>query len=194
MTEIETRTTLETQRSQAEQQARPDLERRRQQAENAAADSLDEDARNAIDLTLKAIDAITAGKPKEALQFIEQATGKIDIVLARNPKLAWIPASEETLVIDSAPARMSEIRRRADLAETAVGLEDYPGARSLLDGLRSEIRIRTWLLPLADFPIVLRDAAGLLDKDPRSCREKPAGGPAYAGGLRSSDAHSSGAR
>lgn len=165
MTEIETRSTFETQRSHAEQQARPGLENWRQEAEDTAVDRLDEDARTAIDLTVRTIDAITANKPKEALQLMESATGKIDIVLARNPKLAWIPAYQETLVIDSAPASMSEIKRRADLAETAVTMEDYPGARSLLDGLRSEIRIRTWLLPLADFPIALRDAASLIDKD-----------------------------
>jgi hypothetical protein len=171
MTEIDTRPALETQRSHAEQQARPELEKWRQAAEHKADEMLDADAVAAIDAAVKAIDAIAAGKTNEALPLIEQATGKVDVTIARNPKLARIPVRTETLILDAAPADMSEIRRLADLAETAVSLEDYPGARALLDALRSEIRIRTWYLPLVDFPTALRDAASLLDRDREAAGE-----------------------
>lgn len=178
MTETETRPALETQRSQAEKQARPELEKWRQAAEQKAEETLDADATAAINETVRAIDAIAAGNTKEALQRIEQATGKVDVTIARNPKLARIPVRTEALILDAAPADMGEIRRLADLAETAVLVEDYPGARSLLDALRSEIRIRTWYLPLVDFPTALRDAAALLDRD------REAAGKALLGALR----------
>jgi YfdX protein len=165
MTETDARPALETQRSDAEKQARPELEKWRQVAEREAEETLDADAMAAINGTVKAIDAIAAGNTKEALRMIEQATGKVDVAIARNPKLARIPVRTEALILDAAPADMGEIRRLADLAETAMLLEDYPGARSLLDALRSEIRIRTWYLPLVDFPTALRDAATLLDRD-----------------------------
>ncbi|HZZ38499.1 MAG TPA: YfdX family protein [Acidobacteriaceae bacterium] len=165
MTETDTRPALEAQRSHAEKQARPELERWRQAAEHKAEETLDADAMAAINETVRAIDAIAAGNTKEALQMIEQATGKVDVAIARKPKLARIPVRTEALILDAAPADMGEIRRLADLAETAVLVEDYPGARSLLDALRSEIRIRTWYLPLVDFPTSLRDAAALLDRD-----------------------------
>ena len=172
LTEPDTRPTLETQRSHAEKQARPELEKWRQAAEQKAEDTLDADAMAAINETVRAIDAIAAGKTKEALQMIEQATGKVDVAIVRNPKLARIPVLTEALILDAAPADMGEIRRLADLAETAVLLEDYPGARSLLDALRSEIRIRTWYLPLVDFPTALRDAAALLDRDREAARKE----------------------
>ncbi|HEY1501853.1 MAG TPA: YfdX family protein [Acidobacteriaceae bacterium] len=165
MTNIDTRPAVEDERSHAEQQARPELDKWRQAAEHTATSTLDADAVDAMDAVVKAIDAIAAGKTKEALQLIEQATGKVDVAIARNPKLARIPVRTEALILDAAPADMGEIRRLADLAETAVSLEDYPGARSLLDALRSEIRIRTWHLQLVDFPTALRDAAALLDRD-----------------------------
>jgi len=165
MTETDARPALETQRSDAEKQARPELEKWRQVAEREAEETLDADAMAAINGTVKAIDAIAAGNTKEALRMIEQATGKVDVAIARNPKLARIPVRTEALILEAAPADMGEIRRLADLAETAMLLEDYPGARSLLDALRSEIRIRTWYLPLVDFPSALRDAATLLDRD-----------------------------
>lgn len=165
MTETDTRPALETQRSHAEKQARPELEKWRQTAEHKAEETLDADAMAAIDGTVKAIDAIAAANTKEALQLIEQATGKVGVAIARNPKLARIPVRTEALILDAAPADTGEIRRLADLAETAISLEDYPGARALLDALRCEIRIRTWYLPLVDFPTALRDAAALLDRD-----------------------------
>lgn len=165
MTETDTLPTLEAQRGHAEKQARPELEKWREAAEHTAEKTLDADATAAIHGTVKAIDALAAGNTKEALQLIEEATGKVDVAIARNPKLARIPVRTEALILDAAPADTREIRRLADLAETAVSLEDYPGARSLLDALRSEIRIRTWYLPLVDFPTALRDAAALLDRD-----------------------------
>lgn len=165
MTETDTRPALETQRSDAEKQARPELEKLRQAAEHKAEETLDADATAAIDETMRAIDAMAAGNTKEALRMIEEATGKVDIAIARNPNLARIPVRTEALILDAAPAAVGEIRRLADLAEAAVTLEDYPGARSLLDALRSEIRIRTWYLPLVDFPTALRHAATLLDRD-----------------------------
>jgi hypothetical protein len=178
MTDTDTRPALETQRSHAEQQARPELEKWRQAAEHTAEKMLDADAVAAIDAAIKSIDAIAAGRTKDALQLIEQATGKVDVAIARNPKLVRIPVRTETLILDAAPADMGEIRRLADLAETAVLLEDYPGARSMLDALRSEIRIRTWHLPLVDFPTALREAASLLDRD------REAAGQALSAALR----------
>jgi hypothetical protein len=43
--------------------------------------------------------------------------------------------------------------------------KDYPAARVLLDGLTSEIRVRTSNLPLATYPDALKDAARLLGEN-----------------------------
>jgi hypothetical protein len=57
---------------------------------------------------------ITAGKPADALKGIEEATGKVNIVLARNPELALIPGSVEALIIDVAPRDIDDIEKLAD--------------------------------------------------------------------------------
>jgi len=46
----------------------------------------------------------------------------------------------------------------------ALDLNDLPQARTLLDFLRSEIRVRTYHLPLATYPAALQEAARLLDQ------------------------------
>ena len=152
-------------RAQRQAQATPELERRRQQAEQQARQTLDKDAIAAIAETQNAIKAIAAGKRDEALAAIERATGKINILTARNPAAGLIPVDVEVEVIDTAPLDVGAIRALARAAEQAVKARDFPGARVVLHGLVSEIRVRTYNLPLATYPIAMRDAARLLDQN-----------------------------
>jgi len=155
---------LQKQRQEAEQQARPDIEKERKQAEDEASKNLDQEAKAAIDETQKAIDAIAANKNDQALAAIEQATGKINILLARNPATALIPVSLEVEVIDAAPHDSKAIAEIAKNASKAVDDKNYPAARVLLYALTSEIRVRTYNLPLATYPAALQEAAHLLDQ------------------------------
>lgn len=154
-----------TQRQDAEQQARPDIERQRRDAEQQAEKTLDKEAISAIEETEKAIRAIAANNTSEALAAIERATGKINILLARNPANALIPVNSEVEVIDAAPHDLQLIDELTDAVEAAVDDKNYPAARALLDVLRSEIRVRTYNLPLATYPDALMEAARLLDQN-----------------------------
>jgi len=98
------------------------------------------------------------------LAAIEQATGKINILLARNPATALIPVSLEVEVIDAAPHDSKAIAEIAKNASKAVDDKNYPAARVLLYALTSEIRVRTYNLPLATYPAALQEAAHLLDQ------------------------------
>ena len=155
---------VEKQKQEAEQQVRPEVEQQRKSAEDQARKSLDQEAVAAIDETTNAIKAIADNKTDEALAAIERATGKINVVLARNPATALIPVSFEVNVIEAAPVDVKEIRRRAAAAELAVSARAYPAARVILDSLTSEIRLRTYNLPLASYPAALKEAARLLDE------------------------------
>jgi hypothetical protein len=165
MTDMQAKPTLELQRNRAEQQARPDLEKWRNEAEQQALKTLDKDAIAAIEQTVQVIDSIAAGKTADALKGIEEATGKVNVVLARNPKLTLIPVSIEALIIDTAPRDIEDIEKLADAADEAILVDDFPTARALLGALRSEVRVRTYNLPLGIYPTALQEAARLLDKD-----------------------------
>ena len=165
MTDTQAKPTLEMQRNRAEQEVRPNLEKWRNEAEQQALKTLDKDAIAAIEQTAQAIDSITAGKTADALKSIEEATGKVNIVLARNPELALIPVSVEALIIDTAPRDIDDIAKLADAVDAAIILDDFPTARALLGALRSELCVRTYNLPLGIYPTALQEAARLLDKD-----------------------------
>ena len=154
---------LDTQRQQAEQQARPGVEKERKEAEDEAGRNLDQDAMAAISETQKAIDAIASNKSDQALAAIERATGKINF-LARNPATAIIPVSVNVDIIDAARHDVKLIKNLGQHASTAVAAKDYPAARVVLAALTSEIRARTYNLPLATYPEARKGAARLLDQ------------------------------
>lgn len=155
---------LQKQLQDADQQVRPDIEKQRAQAEQQANQTLDKEAIEAIDQTQKAIDAIAANKNSEALAAIEQATGKINILLARNPATALIPVAAVVAVIDTAPTDDKAVMQLGQSVSKAVGDKDFPTARVLLYALMSEIRVRTSNLPLVSYPAALTQAARLLDQ------------------------------
>jgi tetratricopeptide (TPR) repeat protein len=151
-------------RAQSQAAADPQVERQRQQAEQSARRTLDQDAMVAIQETERAIQALAAGRTDEALAAIERATGKINVVTARNPAAALLPVDAEVVVIDAAPTDPKEIRRVGKAAEEAVENRDFPSARVLLERLVSEIRVRTYNLPLATYPVAMRDATRLIEQ------------------------------
>src|SRR6266850_4875609 len=117
----------------------------------------------AIAETRAAVKAIADNNRTEAIAAIERATGTINVLLARYPTAALIPVSAEVDVIDLAPQNIDAIRAVTDYVDAAVTQKDYPTARLLLHGLTSELRIRTYNLPLARYTDALREAARLLD-------------------------------
>jgi hypothetical protein len=163
-TQAQTPPDLQAQRKQAEQQARPEVEQQRKEVEDRAQKTIDKEALEAIEQTQKAVDAISANKTDEALAAIEQATGKINVLLARNPANALIPVSLEVDVFDTAPHDTQAIRDIAKDVSRAVDNKDFPTARALLPALMSEVRARTYNLPLATYPEALKQAARLLDQ------------------------------
>jgi hypothetical protein len=155
---------LEQQRKQMDQRMRPELEEQRKQWQHSAEESLDREAIAAIQQTERALNAITEARIDEALAAIEQATGKINVLLSRNPATALIPVNAHVSVIDTAPQKTEDIATLRDLAEVSFDVNNLPAARTLLDSLRSEIRVRIYNLPLATYPAALQEAARLLDQ------------------------------
>ena len=151
-----------------QQHLNPDVEKQRDEQKQQAQGTLNSDAIAAIDDTRKAIDAIASGDKDKAMSDIESATGKINILLARNPATALLPVDVTVDVIDAAPLDEMDVKRLVAAAEAAVALHDFPAGRILLYHLTSEVRVRTFNLPLATYPDALKQAARLLDEGKNS--------------------------
>jgi len=60
---------------------------------------------------------------------------------------------------------MNAIRKLKSTVDASVADENYPAARVLLQRLASEIRVRTYNLPLGTYPAALKTAARFLDQN-----------------------------
>jgi hypothetical protein len=143
----------------------PDIEKQRKEAEQQAHQSLNQDAVAALQLTQQAVNDIGSNKKDAAMATIEKATGKINILVARNPADALIPVDAEVDAIDTAPHDIGAIRDLAKDASLAVDQKNFPAARVILYSLMSEIRVRIYNIPLATYPAALKSAARLLDQN-----------------------------
>jgi hypothetical protein len=151
--------------AQSHQALQPDVEKQRKEAEQQAHQSLNRDAVTALQLTQQAVNDIASNKKDAAITAIEQATGKINILVARNPANALIPVDAEVDAIDAAPHDIGAIRDLAKDASLAVEQKNFPAARVILYSLMSEIRVRVYNIPLATYPAALKSAARLLDQN-----------------------------
>jgi hypothetical protein len=140
------------------------VDRQKVEGDKAAKKTLVDDAVAAIAETQNAAEALSKGNTTTALAALERATGKLDLLLARNPSTALLPVRVDTLVIEGAPSDMAAIRELSVRANRALTAKDYPLARVLLAGLQEEIRIRTYNLPLATYPQAIKDAVRLIDE------------------------------
>ena len=119
------------------------------------------EAVEALEETRTALELLAAGKADQAREALTRATGKLEVVLAAQPDLALAPVEIRSLVHDVTidPAAAEAILRTAKDALEQRRLQD---ARRMLAGLASEQVISVTNIPLATYPVALKQAAALI--------------------------------
>lgn len=122
------------------------------------------DANAAVAETKNALKLLDEKRANEALAALERVTGKLELILARDPKLALAPVDVEVITFDLI-AKLDTIK--AVIKKAVDYLEDgeVQKARPLVANLASEIQIRTTSIPLATYPGAIKAVAPLIDAD-----------------------------
>ncbi|MBD2612601.1 MAG: YfdX family protein [Nostoc sp. GBBB01] len=141
-----------------------EIDNERQKATDEAQRCVDQEAVSALKETRNAINAIDQKNTQEALQALERATGKLEILVARYPELGFVPVSAQVNIIDLAPDNSNEIERIRNRIKSTVNEDDFRTARQLLNSLVSEIRTTIFNLPLETYPDAMKEAARLLNE------------------------------
>ncbi|MDZ8079291.1 MAG: YfdX family protein [Nostoc sp. SerVER01] len=141
-----------------------EIDNERQKATDEAQRCIDQEAVSALKETRNAINAIDQKNTQEALQALERATGKLEILVARYPELGFVPVSAQVNIIDLAPDNSNEIERIRNRIKSTVNGDDFRTARQLLNSLVSEIRTTIFNLPLETYPDAMKEAARLLNE------------------------------
>lgn len=114
--------------------------------------------------TQDALKHLDSGKNKEALAALERATGKLEIVLARDPKVALVPVDVKASTSD-VYGSLEAIKKARQEAEKFLKEGRLQEARRILQNFGSETVISTANLPLATYPAALKKAAKLIDEN-----------------------------
>lgn len=100
---------------------------------------------------------------EEALKALESATGKFEILLARDPELAFVPIDASVKTVDLV-ADLETIKTIKKAARKAIKEDRFQALREELASLASEIQVTTVEMPLATFPPAMKTAAALVEK------------------------------
>ena len=147
---------------QASQSVQPEVNKKTADVAAEKHKELIADAQTAIAETEKALQALKENKHKEALEALAIATGKLELVLVRNPKLVLAPVNTEVVTLDLLASRDTV---KAVLKEAKEYLSDgeIQKARPLISNLASEIQYRTTNIPLATYPAAIKAITPLID-------------------------------
>jgi len=120
------------------------------------------DAVAAVIETKNALQFLEEKKTEEALDALEKATGKLELILARDPSLALAPVDVEVVSYDVL-ASVDTVKAVIEQAEDYLEDGEIQKARPLVANLASEIQIRTTSIPLATYPDAIKAVTPLID-------------------------------
>ncbi len=126
-----------------------------------------EETKKAIDIlkeTQEVIAFIAQKKKKEAEDKLAEVIGKLEVLLAQKPELAFIPVSATTEVHDVV-ADLETVDKIMKQVRQAIDKGYYQVAKRVLNDLSSEIIVKTAYLPMATYPNAMKLAARLLHEN-----------------------------
>jgi hypothetical protein len=120
------------------------------------------EAITALNETRAALAFLDKGKKAEALSSLEKATGKLELILARDPGLALAPTGVSAVTYDIY-ASTDAIKAATSKAEGLLESGKVQEARTILKNLASETVIAVTNIPLATYPAAIKEAVRLID-------------------------------
>lgn len=122
-----------------------------------------DEAVSALALTKSALAALDGKDAARALATLAEVTGKLELIVAREPTLALAPVDVRTIVHDLF-ANTETIEAMTDEALYALKHGEVQQARHVLALLASEIVIAVTNIPLASYPAAVKSVVPLIDQ------------------------------
>jgi len=122
-----------------------------------------QEAVSALKETFAALKALEDGNREKALQSLANATGKLELVVARDPALALAPVDVSLTTYDVLATADDIMAARKEVLRL-LQEGNLPAARELLDSLRSEVVVNVTSIPLATYPEAIKAVTPLIDE------------------------------
>ena len=122
-----------------------------------------DEAVSALSLTKSALAALDEKESARELATLAEVTGKLELIVAREPTLALAPVDVRTIVHDLF-ANTETVEAMTDEALDALKHGEVQRARRVLALLASEIVIAVTNIPLATYPAAVKSVVPLIDQ------------------------------
>lgn len=146
----------------AVQAAQSDVDKEAANATNVKREKLLKDAVSALAETKQALSLLEEKKADEAVEALAKVTGKLEIIVARDPLLALAPV-DVSITTHDLLASAESVNTLVDAAKELLDDGEVQLARPLLKELASEMVISTTNLPLATYPDAIKAITPLID-------------------------------
>ena len=111
--------------------------------------------------TNRALRALDANRTDEALEHLALAIGKLELVVAMDPKASLAPVDVQMITYDLV-ADVESVKKAVKEAEELLEDGKVQEARSLLSTLASEIVVRVVNIPLGTYPEAIKAVVPLI--------------------------------
>ncbi|MBF0424176.1 MAG: YfdX family protein, partial [Magnetococcales bacterium] len=122
-----------------------------------------DEATVALKETEKALKALGEKKQDEAIAALEKVTGKLELILARDPGLALAPVETNVVTYDLL-ANVDTVKAMIHDAMNYLMDGEIQKARPIVRNLASEIVYQTRSIPLATYPLAIKAVVPMIDK------------------------------
>lgn len=123
-----------------------------------------QDATVAMNQTKEALKMLDEGNRKGAINALESATGKLEVIVARDPKLS-LAAFDYNVTASTLLNDLKSVKNLKEEAEDLIEDDRVQEASAILANLKSEIVISVANIPLATYPTAMKEAARLIDQN-----------------------------
>lgn len=149
-------------KNQQTQSVEPQVQSEIERLEAAKRASLLQDAVAALADTRIALAALDNGDKNAALSALERASGKLDLVLSRDPHLAFAPVDVTTTIFDLY-GTPETVKNLINQCKDDLSRDRVQQARLLMMNLASEADTHVVEIPLATYPAAIKAVAPLID-------------------------------
>jgi len=125
---------------------------------------VNKEAVNIVNLVADVISVLDKKDKDEAIKAIENILGKLEVLIAKDPKLKLIPINVQEQVVDY-PGTLSDIEVTKDTVISLIEEGEVQKARDIMLNLASEIDIYVSSLPVLTYPDAIKAIIPLIDEE-----------------------------
>jgi len=122
------------------------------------------EAQEAINLLINVVRSVAEKNKEKALQEIEKAIGKVEVLISKDPSLKLVPIDVQEQVIDY-PGSVDDVIKAKDEVVVLIAAGELQLAREIMLTLASEIDILITTLPLGGYPEVLKAIVPYIEQE-----------------------------